>query len=218
MGRWGYSFINLRDAGILEDPRTNTLREHLGSADPRVADFIAKNNPLGTVRLISVAPALADEYNLTKSGLIELTIAESPIYDLSPIGQVMRVTVGRYLENLLGPMCVFGLESDRTVSREHGAVFVKDGTIFYRDIGTHHTGSTNGTQVNSQTEIVNKTIVWKPGDYLGIGCTVSDVAQSSDDDTEVFKLRFVPASSGKAVEDYMPETGDIKRLKKGENK
>ena len=195
-----YSYVDLRDANKLEDPRTETILDLLKDSDPRVAGFISKSRPLGMIRLVAVIPEATFGIQNADPMWREVTIDEVPIYDLSPIERLICIGVGRYAENHLRPRCPLGQDSHMGVSREHGVAYVKDGILTYRDIGTFRKGSTNGTTVNGGETFFNSVIPWQAGDYLGIGAMVSKVWGLRGIEGNVYRLRFIPEGAFRSLQ------------------
>lgn len=195
-----YSYIDLHDARKLEDPTTETILDLLKFADPRVSRFIQANRPFGVLRLLAVIPASAEGASELSHAVREVTLEEVPIYDLSSLGHLMCVGVGRYAQNQLRPRCILEQDSHLSVSREHGVIYVQQGKLMYRDIGTFRKGSTNGTTVNGKNPFFNSVIDWQPGDYLGIGGMINKVWQLGNSEGNVFRLRFLPEGAFQSIE------------------
>lgn len=195
------SYISLSDTRMLEDSKNVTVLNLLRDADQEVLHFIAGAKPLGLVRLTTITLSRDKSRSYTRRTREQL-LDELPIFDLTPIGRTMVIGVGRYPANHLRPRCLVNRDSHTHVSREHGVIFVKNGELKYRDLGTYRSGSTNGTTINGKNRFHNDTITWAHDDILGIGGMVASVLGIPDAQGDMYRLRFVSGEFG----DDLPHT------------
>jgi len=202
-----FSTMSRQDVSHVYNPARNTFVDLLKPNDLEIPYLISegKIKPYAIVTFSRVKPEVQNEdIKLSfRPRLEEVTVACSPIYDLAQYGKVHCIGVGRFSDNQFKPLIEDDM-ADRTVSREHGLIFLKkegnENIVCYRDVGTKmdvqghfdyagkRSGSTNGTWVNDCTNIRNIVLEpWPQDEYLSLGEKIGN--------THRFKLRYQLAPS-----------------------
>lgn len=203
-----FSSMRREDVSHVYDPKRNTFVDLIKANDLEIPFFASegKIKPYAFVTFTRVQPELQKDSDIQLSyrkSLEEVTVACSPLYDLSQYGKVHCIGIGRFSDNQFKPL-IENEKTDRQVSREHGLIFLKkegnENIVCYRDVGTKmdaqghvdfagkRSGSTNGTWMSDRTCIRNIVLEpWPQDEILSLGEKIGN--------THRFKLCYQLAPS-----------------------
>jgi hypothetical protein len=210
---WATTSLDANEIKLLADPARATLLDVLNYNEASVKELTAKTAPVAAVYLTRLqiatktgehGPIVTDPdktvpLSEAEGGpavmFTEMTLHTDYLFDLSTLGKIPCLGVGRDPRNAFRPALPVGHPShkegfDVHISREHGLIYL-DSTggkkvIRYRDRGTFQQGSMNGTWIDGKERVKDTIIEWTNGTYLGFGTRET----VSGERVHLFKLRY----------------------------
>jgi len=204
-------WVEQRELGAFQKGRTSFL-SLLQTADEELQEFLSKTKPFARVCLLRIQPRGAGDFLDGVSrplpgrpDRVERLQREEPIWDLSDLGKVMVLVVGR------NPDCAFqpaidlnvrffsaphpaGLgyvdEFDTSVSREHAWVLHPGGTrLALCAVGTAESPG-NGVLLNDDEKVRAHFRSWAPEEFYGFGQVCKNTPGVSPPFISIFRLRY----------------------------